>query len=157
MVSSPLIRTLETATPIADSLQLSTVVWSDLREGFSHYHQGRSLAELQDRFPNAQFPEEINEQGWHHGDDIYVDWKSRCERVLNQLSLFSDDSCIALINHGGFGNYLLHSALGLSFERPYWFELANCSISRLRFVPNPEAERPNWPLSTCKSRSSCDQ
>ena len=146
VLSSPLVRSLETAQAIAELQQLSVEAWTDLREGFSHYHRGRALAELQDRFTNARFPKEVDEQGWHHGNDVYDDWQPRCERILKKIGVLSADSHVALVSHGGFGNYLLHSALGLDFKKPHWFELANGSISRLRFVPHPEAERPNWPL-----------
>lgn len=146
VVSSPLVRALETAVPIAESSHLPVEVWPNLREGFSGRHRGHSLKELQSKFPEARFPEGFAENGWQHGDDIYKDWQPRCENVLKRLHMLPNDSHVALVSHGGFGNYLLHSALGLNFKKPHWFELANGSISRLRFVPDPEAERPNWPL-----------
>jgi broad specificity phosphatase PhoE len=147
VISSPLVRALETATTIAESCELPITVWTDLREGFTPYHLGHSLTKLQESFPLAHFSDDdIQEQGWHHGKDHYADWQPRCERVLQKLALLPRDSYVVLLSHGGFGNYFLHSVLGLNFEQPIWFELANCSISHLRFVPNPQNERPNWPL-----------
>ena len=146
VISSLLVRSLETAQAIAEPQGLPVEVWTDLREGFSRYYRGRALAELQDKFANARFPKEIDEQGWHHGNDVYDDWQPRCERILKKIGVLPTDGHVALVSHGGLGNYFLHSALGLDFKKPHWFELANGSISRLRFVPHPEAERPNWPL-----------
>jgi hypothetical protein len=40
----------------------------------------------------------------------------------------------------------LHTLLGIPASTPQWFELANGSLSEIRLVPNPEAERPGWPL-----------
>ena len=79
-------------------------------------------------------------------DLFNIDWEIRCKRVLEKLALLPRDSQVAMISHGGFGNYFLHSVLGLSFKQPIWFELANGSISHIRFVPNPKDERPDWPL-----------
>lgn len=144
--SSPLVRSLETAIPLAKQAELSINVLTDLREGFSNYHKGSALQELQAKFPQAQFPNDITEDGWEHGNDEYVDWQPRCERILEVLQNYPKDSRIAIFTHGGLGNYLLHHILGLSFEKPLWFELANCSITKIRFVPDPKAERPDWPL-----------
>lgn len=146
VVSSPLVRALATAAPIAQSFNIPVLVWTDIREGFSDYHKGFSLAKLRTEFPNTQFSEEVTEEGWHHGNDFYDDWEIRCKRVLEKLALLPQNSQVAMITHGGFGNYFLHSVLGLSFKQPIWFELANGSVSHLRFVPNPKDERPNWPL-----------
>jgi len=144
--SSPLIRALETAQPLAMQKELPITVMTDLREGFSNSHTARARQELQDMFPKVQLPYDINKNGWLHGNDHYVDWKPRCENILKTLYSYPKDSRIAVFTHGGFGNYLLHSILGLNFEKPIWFELANCSITKVRFVPDPKAERPNWPL-----------
>jgi broad specificity phosphatase PhoE len=146
IICSPLIRALETATPIAESCDLPIIVWTDLREGFTSYHRGYSLTKLQHLFPSAQFSDDITEQGWHHGNDHYSNWQPRCERALQKLNLLAKNSYVVMVSHGGFGNYFLHSVLGLNFEQPAWFELANCSISHFRFVPNPKDERPDWPL-----------
>lgn len=117
IISSPLIRALETAAIIASNKPIT--VWTDVREGFSNSHQGRPLSDLQARFPSALFPESISEQGWQHGNDVYDDWQPRCQNVLASLNTqFSNDDHIALITHGGFANYLLHALLGLTFKKP---------------------------------------
>lgn len=146
VISSPLIRSLATATPIARLFNLPVLVWTEAREGFSDYHVGFSLTKLQKEFPDAQFSKEISETGWHHGNDKYEDWKIRCKQVMEKLLQLPHNSHIVLVSHGGFSNYFLHSALSISFEKPVWFELANGSVSHIRFVPNPDTERPNWPL-----------
>jgi 2,3-bisphosphoglycerate-dependent phosphoglycerate mutase len=74
VVSSPLVRALATAAPIAQSFNIPVLVWTDIREGFSDYHKGFSLAKLQTEFPNTQFSEEVTEEGWHHGNDFYDEW-----------------------------------------------------------------------------------
>ena len=49
-----------------------------------------------------------------------------------------------VVTHGGFANYLLHEILGTARTPPHWFEIANCAITSIRFVP--EEQRENWPL-----------
>jgi len=151
IVSSPLIRCLSTATAIAAALPgvpaVLIEVWMDLREGYSGMHQGYGRTELQQRFPCALLPESLGDEGWIHGNDTYESLNARCERVLQQLrEQFSPSDTVVMVTHGGFGNYLLHAILRISTARPIWFEMANCSISRVRFVADPVKERPNWPL-----------
>lgn len=145
VISSPRIRALATAESIAETKQLRVEVWPEVQEGLSHPHRDRPVAELERAFPTALF-QGMSEQDQHHDGDVHVDWESRCDRVLARLRSLPDESHVALVSHGGVGNHLLHAALGLDFEKPCWFELANCGISRLRFVADPEAERPNFPL-----------
>lgn len=148
IVSSPLLRALETATLITGVKREPAVeVWLELREGFSPRHQGLSVEKLADRFPTAALPSDITGKGWEHGGDVYEGWYPRCQSVLNRLQTrFSREDRVVLVTHGGFANYLLHAVMNISFQTPLWFELANCSISTVRFVPNPNQERPNWPL-----------
>ncbi len=148
VVSSPLIRALETAILIAGINRREDVdVWVELREGFSAYHQGLSVGELAGLFPTATLPPSITDASWKHGGDVYEGWHPRCQNVLNRLQThFASEDRIVLVTHGGFANYLLHAIMNISFQTPLWFELANCSVSTVRFVPNPSHERPNWPL-----------
>jgi hypothetical protein len=41
---------------------------------------------------------------------------------------------------------LFHTIFNIPAAQPAWFEIGNCAISKVRFVPDPEMERPNWPL-----------
>ncbi|HMN31479.1 MAG TPA: hypothetical protein PKE45_25240, partial [Caldilineaceae bacterium] len=51
-----------------------------------------------------------------------------------------------LVTHGLVGSNLLHVLLGITWQRPTWFELANGSITQVRLVRDPAAERPGWEL-----------
>jgi broad specificity phosphatase PhoE len=149
MLSSPLVRSLETASIIAETIAIERIdVWPELREGWSARHRGLGRAEIQRRFPHAVLPRGITDDGWDHGGDSdYATFFTRAERVLHEIKQqFSPDDRVAIIAHGGFANYLLHVILHIAPTTPQWFELANCSISAIRLVPEPEKERPNWPL-----------
>src|SRR5829696_7473113 len=71
IISSPLVRSLNTATVIADGLQCEQViVWSDLREGWSGpLYRAFGRKELLGRFPKTTLPVEITDRGWDHGGD----------------------------------------------------------------------------------------
>lgn len=148
VLSSPLVRALETASILAAATSnTSFTVWSELREGFSSTHRGFGRAELLRQFPCAVLPDDITTQGWDHGGDTYESLFARCQATLHRIQAqFGPDDRVAMVTHGGFGNYLLHAILGIAPATPQWFDMDNCAIHRVRFVPNPSRERPNWPL-----------
>jgi 2,3-bisphosphoglycerate-dependent phosphoglycerate mutase len=149
ILSSPLVRSLETASIIAETSGTATIdVWVELREGWSDPHRGFVRAELQRRFPRALLPHNITDQGWYHGgDNTYGVFFARAEHVLHEIKQqFGPDDHVVIVTHGGFANYLLHLILHIPPTMPQWFELANCAISEIRLVIEPEKERPNWPL-----------
>ena len=150
LLSSPLIRSLATASTIAETINIPTIdVWTELREGFSgDLYRSFGRAELQQRFPQAILPSSILDDGWNHGGEIsYEIFFARAEQTLHLIEeRFGPDDRVALVTHGGLANYLLHAILHISPTTPQWFELANCSISHIRLVPEPANERSNWPL-----------
>lgn len=149
VLASPLLRSLATAHIIAERLAIHQVeVWIAMREAWNTPYRGVGRTHLHERFPRAFLPEEITPSGWEHaGDASYGSVLARASRVLNQIrDTFAPTDRIALVTHGGFANALLHTILHIPPSTPQWFELANGSISHIRLVPEPEKERPNWPL-----------
>jgi broad specificity phosphatase PhoE len=147
MISSPLVRALATATYLAMTLACGPVhVWTNLREGWSGpLHQGFGRHGLQQRFPNIILPPEITEEGWQHGDDTYEKMFARSHQIVQRLqNEFVPTARVALVTHGGIGNYLLHALLHIAPTTPHWFEMANCAISHVQMIPL--AEQTNWPL-----------
>jgi probable phosphoglycerate mutase len=148
ILSSPLVRALATADLIATSCKLAQIqVWTELREGFSGSYQGIARGLLQAAFPRAVLADTITEQGWCHGDAHYDALWERCQAVIDRIRQdFTDHDHIVVVTHGGCANYLLHMLLGIARHAPQWFELANGSITRIRLIADPQAERPDWPL-----------
>lgn len=148
VLSSPLLRALATAEAIRAACGLPQFeVWTELREGFSGKYIGWSRDRYASQFPRAVLTNDIGNDGWQYGDADYAALWVRCEAVVaNIQERFEHGDHIVLVTHGGCANYLLHILLGLARSQPRWFELDTGSISRLRLVPDPEAERPNWPL-----------
>ena len=149
ILSSPLTRALETAETIAQFCGIREVaVWLSLREGFGSTRQvGLSRQRMQEQFVRTVVPAEVTANGWPHGDpDLRAFW-DRCTEVVARLRAeYAPDDHLAIVTHGGCANYLLHVLLGMDRGAPRWFELSNGSLTRIRLVPNPRSERPNWPL-----------
>jgi broad specificity phosphatase PhoE len=148
LVSSPLLRALTTADAIATMCAIAHIqVWPKLREGFSGTYRGLARSKLLAQFPRAVLADSITEDGWNHGDTNYDALWLRCQELVQRVrQQFTHQNHVVLVTHGGCANYLLHILLGIDRRSPQWFELANGSISRVRLVPDPQAERPDWPL-----------
>lgn len=149
LLSSPLVRSLTTAHTIAETVGIETIdVWIELREGWDELHRGLGRATLQQRFPRLMLPPTVRDDGWDHGGDTdYQGFFARAEQAYTLIrERYQPDDRVVVVTHGGFANNLLHAILGIAPSAPQWFELANCSISRIRLVPDPAKERPDWPL-----------
>ena len=149
ILSSPLLRSLATAHIIADILDNASVdVWFDLREAWDDPYRSVRRAELQQRFPRAMLPANMLDAGWEHpGDKTYLSFLARATSVLKAIrTRFAHQDRVVVVTHGGFANALLHAILQIAPTTPQWFELANGSLSHIRLIPEPEKERPNWPL-----------
>lgn len=148
LLSSPLLRALATADCLAAVCNIPSFdVWPELREGATGTYSGISRSRLQAQFPRALFADSITDEGWPHGDrDLQAFWH-RCRVLMERIQeQFTHQDHVVLVTHGGCANYLLHVLLGIDQTKPQWFELDNGSITRVRLVPEPEVERPNWPL-----------
>ena len=148
VVSSPLLRALGTAQRIADKADLATFgVWMDLREGNHGDYWCEPRAKLMTTAPKAILPKELAEAGWLHSTPNNQAFITRCERVVAAIKgNFTHDDRVAVVTHGIVGSHLLHLFLGIPLQRQQWFALSNGSISALRLVADPFAERPNYEL-----------
>ncbi len=149
ILSSPLIRSLATASIISKTIGVRPIqVWAELCEGWQERFRSLGRVELQQRFPQAVLPPGIGDEGLVLGGDAsYEAFYARAEHTLHQIKgQFKPDDRLVIVTHGGFANNLVHVVLGISPATPRWFELENCSISHVRFVPEPTKERQNWPL-----------
>jgi broad specificity phosphatase PhoE len=148
IISSPLLRALETAHIIAEEIAITQIdVWMAVREGYSSTHRGFPRSVLAARFSRAIWPDEITEEGWGHGDDTYQHFFARADETAKRfIAHFGQGDHVVLVTHGGFANYLLHALLHIPLDTPTWFELANGSLTRVRLPPAPGPDEPVWPL-----------
>ena len=148
VISSPLLRALGTAQPIADQANLATFeAWMDLREGNHGEYWCEPRTKLVAAAPKAILPDELAEEGWLHKTSNNQAFIARCERVVAKIKqTFTHADRVAIVSHGIVGSHLLHLFLGMPLQQQQWFELENGSISALRLVADPVAERPNFEL-----------
>jgi len=147
--SSPMVRALATGSYLAAALNLLLVVWEDLHEvggifvtddetGEYIGQPGKSRSELAARFPQAQLPETLGEEGWwnraHEPVELQV---KRARRFVFDLLVQhgGSDDRVAVVSHGGFYNFVLAELLGTQAENGFWFGLNNTGITRFNFDP----------------------
>ena len=116
--SSLMIRTIETASPLAEATGLPIIARTDSFECGGPYigswedekwSPGSTRDELQAVAPCVQLPDTATESGWFAGPFENNDGvKLRCENLLRALrEQHSSDDVIALVTHGCFGAFFM--------------------------------------------------
>lgn len=146
LYSSPMVRALATATYLSAALDLPLEVREDLHEiGGIFYiddetgerigQPGKTRLELAARFPQAQLPETLGEDGWWNRSPESAELQPlRARRIVCDLrERHSPDDRIAVVSHGGFYNLVLAELLGIQAVKGFWFLINNTGITRLNF------------------------
>lgn len=146
VLSSPLVRALETASIVAEMAGDRLVeIIPDLREGWSETRRGPTRAELRERFPRALVPSELGDGEWEMGADAMGTVRARANGVLTELrARFGDEDRVAIVTHGGLFGALMNVILGLPPEAACWFDLGNCALTIVRLLR--ETDRVSWAL-----------
>ena len=125
---SPMIRTLQTAQPIASSLSLDPDVWIDIHEvggifledadGVATGYPGCSRAHLQAEFPGYG-SEAVGEDGWWTGEkETPEQGRGRAMAVASALlARAGEEIRIGLVSHGDFISALIKA---LANHLPSW-------------------------------------
>lgn len=111
IVSSPLVRAMETAKPLSELLSIPVEVWMDLyeyRKGPSF--QGRSRAELQKMVQTVLLPE----SGWRcPGEENPELVQKRARSIIRRIRGFSEDHLV-LFSHGMLIDFLIRELLHIA-------------------------------------------
>lgn len=148
LYSSLMVRALATASYLSAALNLPLLVWEELHEGGGIFvieedgerlgQPGRSRAELAARFPSAELPSTLTEDGWwnrpYESPELQAQRAQRLVQDLIERHGNTDDR-VAVVSHGGFYNLLLAALLGLPADTGFWFSLNNTGITRFNFEP----------------------
>ena len=144
---SPMLRALQTAAPIAETLGMRPRVWIDIHEQGGIWLQespndlpGLSRGEMVSRFTGFALPEGVTETGWWHRPlEREPEWVARSTRVAKELKgcFAATDERIAIVTHGGFASCLLHALLNGESRQDAHFSHQNTAMSRVDF----EADR----------------
>lgn len=135
IVSSPLIRAIETAMPLSRATGLPVRIWSDLYEVRNRGpYRGPTPNALEKQFDGVRFEDEVDAEGWFcAGDENAEMAHCRAGRVLERLrKQFPGDERVALFAHGGFNWHLLSVAIGLDHRSAVRFTAVNGSIYWVR-------------------------
>ncbi|GAA3399890.1 histidine phosphatase family protein [Paenibacillus hodogayensis] len=138
LFSSPLMRAVETAQPLARLAGLPIEVWLDAHEVWTgEGYRGPTTEKLAEMYPEVRFAEDTacDPLGWHcPGGETSETGYLRARRLLERLrGEFPGDERVALVAHGALNRRLMLNALGLDYSsslRPYG---DNCSIWWLGF------------------------
>lgn len=136
IVSSPLMRAIETAQPLARDTGLPIRIWHHTYEVRSKGpYRGPTTAELMRSYPEIRFEDEVEEEGWYcAGDETEEMGHIRAMSILERLRReFPGDERVALFSHSGFNQRLLTAALGLDHRSNVRFLQNNGSMLWVRF------------------------
>jgi broad specificity phosphatase PhoE len=142
---SAMLRTLQTTAPIGKALGIDPEIWLDVHEEGGIWlteadgtvgYPGITRSEIEDRFPGFVIPDTITESGWWNRPiETQEQWKARAARVaktLHEQHADTDDR-IAIVNHGGFANDLLHALFQNAELDEIYFSHQNTAITRIDF------------------------
>lgn len=152
IVCSPMLRTLQTASPSARALNLPLEVWTDIYEQGGLFdgdpdgkhgartYPGLSRAEMENLVPGVLLPGDVSDWGWWMGG--YEDMEAcagRAALVAERLDRLASDEPglrLAIVTHGTFINLLLHAVLGVPLDSIMYFFHANTGITRIEYAPD---------------------
>ncbi|GAA3399907.1 histidine phosphatase family protein [Paenibacillus hodogayensis] len=136
IVSSPLMRAIETAQPLARATGLPIRVWVETFEVRNKgAYRGPSVEAMTLTYPEIRFEDEVEAEGWYcSGDEDEEKAHGRAQRTIERLRReFPGDERVALFSHSGFNRRLLLAALGLDHRSGVRFLQSNGTMFWLRF------------------------
>lgn len=156
IITSPMLRALQTAQPLADALNVPVDVWWEIcerggmfeyRQGTAHGYPGLTREQIREQFPHYELPLRVGNNGWWHGGQESRDASRR--RAIDVEARLRAQSIehwrgqrILMVSHAGFLDVLLKSFLlenltAEADERNVYF-FYNTSISRMDFLSTGE-------------------
>lgn len=137
VLSSPLLRSLETARPAVAACGAPWRVWADLAETQrAHPGDGQPVAALRERFPDAELEPGMPWPG-HPGDEAPADAAARAVRCLSRLRReFGAGATVAVVGHLGFNPYIVRACLGAPQDGRVALQQDNAAIHHLELGPD---------------------
>jgi len=137
IISSPLLRAVQTARPLANALSLPIEVWKELYEQRKESpYIGPARRELSWMFPEAVWPRQMEAEGWHcPGGETDEATASRAAAIVQRLRRL-DGERVAVFAHGTLNEYLIREVLQMSDASHIRFQLLNASVNCFEFKEN---------------------
>lgn len=151
LFASPMLRTLQTARPIADALGLAPRIMIDIHEHGGLFHgnprdeanpvrsfEGMTRGAILAQFPAYELPEEVTDKGWWKGGyETIEECEVRARRVAQALHARAREqptSVMAMVSHGTFMDRLLKELTHGAPTRDFFFFHYNTAITRVDFI-----------------------
>lgn len=151
---SPMLRTLQTAQMVSDSLDLPPHVFVGLHEwggiweargdGTAVQLPGLNRAGMREVCPDVVLPDNVSDQGWWFNDGFAGDIEGMCQLSHENGLAFiahleahhgNTDERVAAVSHGGSGGSLMSAFFGLPPDAGYSrFTQNNTGVSKLSFT-----------------------
>lgn len=151
---SPMLRTLQTAQMVSDSLDLPPHVFVGLHEwggiweargdGTAVQLPGLNRAGMREVCPDVILPDNVSDQGWWFNDGFAGDIEGMCQLSHENGLAFiahleahhgNTDERVAAVSHGGSGGSLMSAFFGLPPDTGYSrFTQNNTGVSKLSFT-----------------------
>ncbi|MEO1440715.1 MAG: histidine phosphatase family protein, partial [Chloroflexota bacterium] len=151
LLTSPMLRSLQTTKPIASALGVPVKVWLDIYErgglvgrGDERTTLGVTRTELRRDYPNYDIPQAISDAGWWRGGEESRDAsRVRALKTAAKLRHLAKSEWhhknVLLVSHAGFMDALLKAILLEAMpeiDETSFFYFYNTSISRIDFLAN---------------------
>lgn len=144
---SLMVRAINTASILSESIQLPLTAWVDWHEVGGVYKgdsaeggieglPGKPRSYYTQRFPHLRLPENLGEGGWWNREpETVAESLLRARRVLDVLTQRHGGSSdnVGVVTHGGFYNSLMCVLLEMSPQSPVWLALNNTAVTRVDF------------------------
>ena len=147
LITSPLLRALQTTAPISSALQFPSRVWVDVHELGGVFtgdpgepasirpQPGLSRAAIEAEVPGID-ASSVPVDGWwngtHEGEAERLDRVARVADALRLKARAFPDQRVMIVTHGGFASRLIAALVGVSPTT--WFNLANTSCSEFELL-----------------------
>jgi broad specificity phosphatase PhoE len=128
VLSSPMRRAIETATPIAEKLGVDVEIVDGLTEYDSNSDHYIPMEELRLN-KDERFTAMVESRWDAFGADLPEVFRARVDATVAKIVARFAGKRVAVVCHGGVINVALGSVLGV--EQPLWFEPGYTSLSRM--------------------------
>lgn len=133
---SDLIRTHQTAAPLAAERGLTPIERPDWGEVYLGEYEGRSFASLLESQDPTYF-KFLEQRSWETfpGAETDAEVRARIERAMHELEETHPNETVAVFTHGGIVNAAL--AIALQIERMVLVSPENASVTSIWMRPKP--------------------
>jgi ribonuclease H / adenosylcobalamin/alpha-ribazole phosphatase len=134
LYASPLLRTRETADAVSAAVSLPVQTLDDVREYDFGEVSGLTWTEIADRYPDLISAVRARTPAYpvYPGEEGRDSFRNRvCSAVWSLCAQYQEDAAVAIITHAGPIVVTCLEVLGLPYQRPAAFAVANCSVTTI--------------------------